>query len=186
MSRHLRTLAAVLLAAPLLAGCGAGVYAQTSVQGSSGNGATAKIGALSINGMNIVVPAGVNVSQKQPDASLMLRVFNAGAADQLIDVSVPADAAAGVVTQSPAQLVAGISGSNAPAFNPIDLPATSSTGIGQEGLIPAIRVLGLKTSSSAWVPVTLQFKNAGTSIVPVLVVPAAGYNSGVPVPRRAL
>lgn len=187
MSRRRLALVALLVATPILAGCGAGVRAQTNIQGPSGNGASARVGTLVVNGMNLVVPPSAKTTSTPGDASLMLRVFNGGDQDQLTGVVLPTGVATDVVTPRVAAITTG-SGTQALAvstarFVPIEVPASGNVGIGQDGLIPAIKVVGLKSEASAWIDVTLQFKNAGNVTVPVLVVPSAGYNAGVPVPR---
>lgn len=187
MSRRHLAFAALLLLTPVVAGCGTGVHAQTNIQGASGNGASVVIGPLSLNGINIVVPPDAKGSGVATDASLMLRVFNGSDNDQLIGVSLPGGLAQSVVTvprqpTSPGTLP-GVLPQAPGTFVPIDLPRASSVSVGQSGFVPDIKIVGLKTTASAFVDVTLQFKNAGNVTVPVLVVPAVGYNSGVPVSR---
>ncbi len=185
MSRRHLAFAALLLLTPVVAGCSTGIAAQSNMQRASGNGASVVVGPLSVNGINIVVPT-EGKGSAATDASLMLRVFNGSDNDQLIGVSLPAGRAQSVVTVQGQPTSAGALPTVLPpapgGFVPIDLPPASNVSVGQGGLVPAIKIVGLKTTSSAFVDVTLQFKNAGNVTVPVLVVPAAGYNSSVPVP----
>lgn len=161
LPRHLRASAllatGLLVASPVLTGCFSGSAATTSVQSTqnSGNGTDAQVGDLAIENVTVVLgPEGSG------SATLIGSVFNNGSADDaLVDVTINGTPA--VVTP----------GSEA-------IPAGGSASYGYDGT-HFINSYTFDAEPSAYVPVTLQFANAGIVEMSVLSVPATGIYEGI-------
>ena len=161
LPRHLRASAllatGLLLTAPALTGCFSGPAATTSVQSTqnSGNGTDATVGDLDIENATIVLgPEGSG------SATLIGSVFNNGTQDDtLVDVKINGTPA--VVTPGAEQI-----------------PAGGSTKYGYDST-NFINSYTFDAEPSAYVPVSLQFANAGVVEMSVLSVPATGIYEGI-------
>lgn len=161
LPRHRRASAllatGLLLASPVLTGCFSGKAATTTVQSTmnSGNGTDANVGDLAIENATIVLgPEGSG------SATLIGSVFNNGAQDDmLVDVT---------INGTPAVVTPGAE----------KIPAGSNATYGYDSM-KFINSYTFDAEPSAYVPVTLQFANAGVVEMSVLSVPATGIYEGI-------
>lgn len=161
LPRHLRAsallAAGLLVASPVLSGCFSGPAATTTVQSTqnSGNGTDANVGDLAIENVTVVLgPDGSG------SATLIGSVFNNGSADDtLVDVT---------VNGTPAVITPGAE----------KIPAGGSATYGYDGT-NYINSYTFEAEPSAYVPVTMQFANAGVVEMSVLSVPATGIYAGI-------
>lgn len=154
--RTTAALAIVTLAVtPMLAGCFSGPAATTTVQSgqNSGNGQSAKAGDLSVENATLVL--GENGS-----ATLIGSVFNAGGQDDRI-LAVTINGTPAVVTPG-SELI----------------PANGGINYGYDGT-HYINTYTLQVEPSAFVPVTMQFQNAGSVEMSVMTVPPTGIYEGI-------
>jgi hypothetical protein len=146
-----------LVASPLLSGCYNGFDATTNVQSTmnSGNGTQEIIGDLRIENATLVTgPEG------SKSGTLIATLVNTGrVADRLLAVTI--NGAPAYVTPGAGEL----------------LPATA-VNFGYEGDF-WLNAYELDIASSSYVPVTMQFENAGVRVFSVLSVPPAGYYEGI-------
>jgi len=163
--RGVATLAAGIVAAAALAGCGAGNNSQSSRPYTAPNAGAGTLGQLTITDVFLLPP-------RLPggDASLHAAVITQGAPDQLVGVSVQS---ADPVTGTPVTL---------PAFTSTVLPvpdlsvsAVLPTPPGQV-VGPMLTVPNLTTPAGSNVAVTFSFRDAGTlTIAAPVTTPQAAY-----------
>jgi len=154
--RALGTLALALALTSTVSGCYSGFGATTTMQSqmNSGNGVQAKVGPIRVENATLV-----QAPNDAPGATLLMTIFNDGVrADELSTVLIDnvAPTPKGAIPLSPG-------GSVAFAFNS-DMFLNACT---------------LQASAGTYVPVTLQFRDAGIVQVNMLVVPNAGYYEGI-------
>lgn len=139
-----------------MSGCYSGFGATTTMQSqmNSGNGVQARVGAIRVENATLVqAPEGAR------GATLLMSLFNDGvAADELSTILIDNAAA---TPSEPVPLKAG--SSVAFAFNSDKWRNACS----------------LEAAAGTYVPVTLQFRDAGVVQVSLLVVPNAGYYEGI-------
>jgi hypothetical protein len=139
-----------LLLVGALAGCHQGQNANTTIQGETGNGAGAEVGALQVAAARVVA------GQQDGTAALTATVLNAGA---------EADALEG----------AAIAGSAAVLLpDPIELPPGARVAIGTTR-DQRVQFSGLQARAGQFVDLTLQFARGGDVEVQVLIVPPVGF-----------
>ena len=156
-SRYFLALAALLVASTTaLTGCYSGFRATTNVESTmnAGNGTGAQIGPIRIENATLVLgPAGSTA------ATLLTTIVNQGPADTLIFAE---------INKTPVYVT--------PGSEEIPAGAAISYGYNSESWINAYKPAA---TVSTFVPVTLQFKNAGIVKFTVLVVPPVGFYEGV-------
>jgi copper(I)-binding protein len=158
----------VLLVSPLaLAACSAGQVTQTATQERDKVGAMGKVGNLTVRQVEFLSPRG-GAYERGDDAELQLAVVNSGAEDDtLVDVSgegfgdVEFDNGS---TASPT----GSSTSGASSDAGIDIPADSTTFIGDE-LTVTLTDLDEALTTGQSLELTFSFENAGEITLPVTV-----------------
>lgn len=146
-----------LLTAPLLSGCFSGFGATTTMQASmnSGNGTQAQVGGIRIEGATLVRGA-----EGSKTGTLIVTLVNTEAApDRLIGVTI-----GGV----PAYVTPGTG----------ELVMNNALNYGYDG-DAWINTYTLEAAPSSYVPVQMQFENAGTVDFTVLTVPATGIYEGI-------
>lgn len=161
LPRHLRASAvlatSLLLASPVLTGCWSGQDATTTVQSTmnSGNGTDADLGDLAIENVTVVLgPEGTG------SATLIGSIFNNGDQDDtIVDVT---------INGTPAVVTPGAE----------TIPAGGNATFGYDGA-KFINSYTFEAEPSAYVPVTLQFANAGIVEMSVMSVPATGIYEGI-------
>jgi copper(I)-binding protein len=150
---------AMALLIPALAGCEAGLNAPTLQFHEVPSGAHAVYNGITINNAFVLgAPSGSTVPSGG-SASMFMSLFNGGTtSDQLVGVSAPGTAGSVKVTNGAISL---------PVSSPVNL----------EGPHPAIILSNLsKTlSSGGSIPVTLDFKHAGSVTLNVPVQPQSFY-----------
>lgn len=154
---HVAALAAlVVLAVPTLSGCFSGSEATTNMQATmnSGNGVTADVGPLRIDGATIVM------ADATPNGTLTARVTNVGAEPDTL-VSATINGAPAYITPDGGAIAPG-----------------TATSFGYQSQV-WINAYGLDVPISSYVPVTLTFEKAGPVDLSVLTVPRAGYYTDV-------
>ncbi len=158
-SRARRSAAALavltLAATPLLGGCFSGPTATTTVQSgqNSGNGVAADAGSMAIENATLVT--GPNGS-----ATLIGSVFNNGTVDDRIT--------AVTINGTPASITPGAEA----------IAAGTGVNFGYDG-INYINTYTLQAEPSAFVPVSMQFENAGSVEFRVMTVPPTGIYEGI-------
>jgi hypothetical protein len=155
---HVVAIAAlVVLATPALTGCFSGMEATTNMQATmnSGNGVQADAPPIHVENATLVLgPEG------SKSATLVTRIVNTGvAADALVSAS---------VNGVPATITAG-AGELAPG-------ASVSFGFESDSWINAY---ALDVPAATYVPVQLDFRDAGQVSMSVLAVPPVGYYEGI-------
>lgn len=156
--RSAAVLAALALAAtPLLGGCFSGLESTTSWQSqfNSGNGVQQTVGDVSIENATLV-----RGPEGSGSATLIGTVFNAAGADDAI--------VAVTINGTPAMLTPGSE----------IIPAGGSTSFGYDGT-NFINTYAFKAEPSAFVPVTVQFANAGLASLSVMTVAPVGVYEGI-------
>ena len=149
--------ALLLAAAPLLGGCWQGKAATTTVQATqpTGNGTSVAVGAVRVENATVVKDVA------GPNASLLVSLFNTGEQeDALVAVEVN-----------------GLPATVNPAGAP--LPTGGTTGVSYG--FPGTNTISFTTDAevSTYVPVLMQFRNAGVVEFDALIVPRAGYYAEV-------
>jgi hypothetical protein len=146
-----------LAAGPFLSGCYSGFDATTNVQSTmnSGNGTQEIVGDLRIENATLVTgPEG------STSGTLIATLVNTGrGADRLLGVTI--NGAPAYITPGAEEL----------------LPATA-VNFGYDGDF-WLNTYDLDIASSSYVPVTMQFENAGVRAFTVLSVPPTGYYEGI-------
>ena len=146
-----------LAASPLLSGCYSGFDATTHAQSTmnSGNGTQEIVGDVRIENATLVTgPAG------SKSGTLITTLVNTGrVADRLLGVTI--NGVPAYVTPGAGEL----------------LPATA-VNFGYDGDF-WLNTYELDIASSSYVPVTMQFENAGVRSFSVLSVPPTGYYEGI-------
>jgi hypothetical protein len=149
---------AVLLlgATPLLSGCWQGQGAATSLQAfqPSGNGAWADLGSVRVQNATIVKGEGAN-------ASLIVSLFNTGEEDDAL-IAVEVDGVPATVT---------------PEGELIPRGGASGVNYGYAGTNSITFTTDAEVST--YVPVLMQFRNAGVTEFSALIVPKTGYYEDV-------
>jgi hypothetical protein len=163
-----RTAAVLALAlVPVLSACSIGVHAGTTMQGPSGNGASAGVGAMELRGITIVTADGDTTK-----ATVIGTIVNTSPTDD--------DVLTGVSVVDPTGATATITGTSAGAGQ-IAVPAnrpTSSVRIGYNADYD-VDITGLTIAPTAFAQVQFTFQNAGTVVVPTMVVPPTGIYAGL-------
>lgn len=149
-------IAAVALV-PALGGCWTGLQAATTLQGPSGDGGHATIGSVDVRQAVLVATNPVTGTE-----TISAAVINNGNSDDVLQSIVVGNGSAS--TSLP---TAGLS-----------LAAGGAIAFGWNGG-PSVGVYGLKAPISSFVQLTFVFRDAGTTSVQALVVPATGYYSAV-------
>lgn len=146
-----------LAATPLLAGCWNGQRASTTMQSlmNTGNGTQVQVGSIRVENATIVKDLTGST------ASLTMALFNVGNEDDVL-VAVEIDGVP--VTVSPASPV---------------LPRGGITGVSFGWNSANTVSFTTDAEMSTYVPVLLQFRNAGVTEFTSLVVPKAGYYADV-------
>lgn len=146
-----------LVASPLISGCYSGFKATTNVQSTmnSGNGTQEIAGDLRIENATLVTgPKG------SKSGTLITTLVNTGRVpDRLLAVTI--NGAPAYVTPGAGEL----------------LPGTA-VNFGYDGDY-WLNTYELDIAASSYVPVTMQFENAGVKAFSVLSVPPAGYYEGI-------
>lgn len=138
-----------------LAGCGAGLKAQTYQTRNAGDASNVNVGALSVRNVSVLPPAGGRIHPVGGQAPGVLAITNTGSQpDRLIEASSPG-AAEVVLTQD------GKPGG-------VDVPASGSTG---ESAGFVLQGLTAPLGTGEYVTMTLRFERSGTVevLVPVAV-----------------
>lgn len=151
-------MAALLVAAtPLLGGCWQGKAATTTVQAGqpTGNGTSVAVGSVRVENATVVKDAvGAN-------ASLLVSLFNTGETDDAL-VAVEVNGLPATVNPAGAMLPkGGVSGVS------YGYPGTNTIAFTTDAAV------------STYVPILMQFRNAGVVEFDALVVPRAGYYADV-------
>ena len=151
-------LAAILLTAtPLLGGCWQGKAATTTVQATqpTGNGVSVAVGPVRVQNATVVKDVA------GPNASLLVSLFNTGTQDDAL-VAVEVNGLPATVTPAGALL-----------------PKDGVSGVSYG--YPGDNTIAFTTDAavSTYVPVLMQFRNAGVVEFEALVVPRAGYYADV-------
>ena len=157
LSRRAALTACVAALVLTLAGCWTGQNAYTSPQQPSGDGGFATVGKIQVRQTVLVQTNPVTGAD-----TLSISLANDGASDDVLQALVVGDGTA--TTSLP---TAGL-----------NLPAGGATSLSWNGA-PSVGVYGLKAGLSTFVRVTLVFRDAGTTAVQALVVPATGYYAGI-------
>lgn len=148
-------IAAVAMASTLT-GCYSGFGATTTMQSqmNSGNGVQAKVGAIRVENATLV-----QAPQGAPGVTLLMTLFNDGLrADELTTVLIDNVAA------TPAGAI------------PVDAGGSVAFAFNSERWLNACT---LAAEAGTYVPVTLAFRDAGVVQESLLVVPNAGYYTGI-------
>lgn len=142
---------------PVLSGCWQGLDAATTLQAqqASGNGAAVDLGAIRIQNATIVKADGA------ADASLIVSVFNNGVEEDAL-VAVEIDGVPATVTPSGALI-----------------PKGGSTGVNYGYSGTNTITFPTDAEVSTYVPVLMQFRNAGVAQFEALIVPNTGFYSEV-------
>lgn len=163
-----RTAAVLALAlVPVLSACSIGVNAGTSTQGPSGNGANADAGPMQLRGITIVTGTG-----SSSNASIIGTIVNTSPTQD--------DVLTGVTVVDPTGATATISGT-AVASGQIPVPANRPTSAVRIGFNADydVYLTGLQIDPTAYAQVQFTFQNAGTVVVPTMVVPPTGIYEGL-------
>ena len=161
MTRNRRTAALLtvvaIAATPLLAGCWNGQRASTNMQSlmNTGNGTQVQVGSIRVENATVVKDLTGN------SASLTMALFNVGTEDDVL-VSVEIDGVPATV--SPASAV---------------IPRGGVSGVSFGWNSPNTISFATDAEVSTYVPVLLQFRNAGVTEFTSLIVPRAGYYADV-------
>lgn len=156
-----------LVLVPVLSACSIGVNAGTSLQGASGNGASADVGPMELRGITIVTANGDTTK-----ATVIGTIVNTSTTTD--------DVLTGVSVVDPVGATATITGAAAGAGQ-IPVPAnqpTSSVRIGYNADYH-VDITGLTVAPTAFAQVQFTFRNAGTVVVPTMVVPPTGIYAGL-------
>ena len=162
-----RTAAVLALAVvPLLSACSIGVNASTSVQGPSGNGASATVGTIQLRGITIVTGAAPSTS-----ATIIGTIVNTGTEDDVLT---------GITILAPTGATAVITGPSVTGGQ-IPLPAARPTSAVSLGFNSDynVDISGLTIDPTAYAQVQFTFQNAGTVVVPTMAVPPSGIYTGL-------
>lgn len=162
-----RTAAVLALAVvPLLSACSIGVNASTTVQGPSGNGASANVGTMQLRGITIVTGAAPSTN-----ATIIGTIVNTGSTDDVLT---------GVTLLAPTGATAAITGTSV-AGGQIPVPAARPTAAVRIGFNADyhVDISGLTIDPTAYAQVQFTFQNAGTVVVPTMAVPPTGIYAGL-------
>lgn len=155
MHRSFSRLVPVAAAAVLATGCSAGQVAQTASQVPSVDGLAVDVGDIALRDITLELPSG-GFYEAGDDARVLFVAVNENAleADRLLSVS--SEAFGGGTDESASDL-------------PVELPPNTDVGFREDG--PVVELIGVNEllRSSASVPVTFTFEEAGevTVMVPV-------------------
>ena len=141
-----------LMAVLPAAGCYQGFEGTVNSQGPTGNGTDIEVGALRVQDTTLVADATGSGS-----AALIMTLINDGEADDAL-VSASIESVGAGATEGPIQVAAG-----------------SAVKVGGPAGSPAIAFTGLTQPAGTYVDVTLSFRDAGSTTVPVALVPGTGY-----------
>lgn len=147
----------LLSVSPLLSGCWQGQQASTTVQANqpTGNGVSVNVGSVRVQNATVVK------DETGSNASLLVSLFNVGQEDDAL-VAVEVGGLPATVTPAGAILPkGGISGIT------YGFDGTNTIGFTTDAVV------------STYVPVLMQFRNAGVVEFEALVVPRAGYYADV-------
>jgi copper(I)-binding protein len=163
---RLLAIAAAVALIPALAGCAAGLNAQTNRPFDTTDGASTVFNNIAIRDVFVLGPEPSTALQPGQSASMFLALVNNGSADQLTAVSAPGTAASVTIQRGTVKL-------------PPGRPALLT------GPEPQLVLTGLTRSVSGgqYILVALTFQNAGTvtMIVPV-IAPIDSYATFLPPP----
>lgn len=157
-----------LVLVPVLSACSIGVNAGTSTQGPSGNGANADAGPMQLRGITIVTGSGASSS----NASVIGTIVNTSPTQD--------DVLTGVTVVDPTGAKATITGT-AVTSGQIPVPANRPTSAVRIGFNADyhVDITGLTIDPTAYAQVQFTFQNAGTVVVPTMVVPPTGIYEGL-------
>ncbi|MFY9325065.1 MAG: hypothetical protein WAO29_01220 [Candidatus Nanopelagicales bacterium] len=149
---------AFLAAALLIAGCGAGPNAFTSLQGPTGDGTYEEINK--VYAQNVVI-----VIDQNSNATLVATLINnSGQADALIDV---------VISNPSPQRI------NFTPAGPLNLPMGQRVNLGNTPESAHVDLLNFPAKNSSYVSITLVFEKAGALPLNVLTVEPADIYEGI-------
>ena len=145
-------LAVSLLAVLPTAGCYQGANGTVNSQGPTGNGTDVKVGTLQAQNTTLVADA-----TGSGTAALVMTIVNDGeSADALVAAALD-------------------SGATGATEGPVAVPAGAAVRLGGPGGEPAIAFSGITQTAGTYAEVTLSFRDAGSTTLPVAIVPAVGY-----------
>jgi hypothetical protein len=152
-SRTAAALAACLLAVLPTAGCYQGFDDTVNTQGPTGNGTDFLVGEdLKVQDATLVVDP-----EKPSNGNLIMTIINEGEVDDAL-VSATIESAGNGATEGP-----------------IEVRAGTAVKVGGPGGAPGVAFIGLTEPPGSYATVTVQFRNAGSEQVDVVVVPATDY-----------
>jgi copper(I)-binding protein len=155
---RLAMMAAAAALVPALAGCAAGVNAQTNQPFTPTDGASTVFHNIAIRNVFVLGPAVAGTLQPGQAAGMFLALVNNGSPDQLTAVSAPG-------TASSVKIRGGT----------VQLPQNRAALL--TGPAPEVVLTGLTRTlvGGQSIPLTLTFRNAGTIAMIIPVVPRANY-----------
>lgn len=145
-------LAVSLMAVLPAAGCYQGFDGTVNSQDPTGNGTYFEVGDLRVQNTTLVADGSGSGS-----AALVMTIINDGEADDAL-VSASIESVGAGATEGPVQVTAG-----------------SAVKVGGPGGAPAIAFIGLTQPAGTYADVTLTFRDAGSTTVPIALVPGTGY-----------
>ena len=154
-------IAAVAALIPALAGCEAGANAPTQQWHQPTDGAAAVLHGIAIRNVFVLAAPANAALAAGKSAGLFLALVNSGSPDRLLSISAPG-------TAKSVQL---------PGGSPV--PLARSQAVLLTGPQPKVILTGLVRSlpGGSFIPVTMNFQNAGSITLSVPVVPQALYYS---------
>ncbi len=155
---RLATIATAVALIPAIAGCAAGLNAQTTRPFDTTDGASTVFHNISIRNVFVLGPELNGTLQPGQTAGMFLALVNNGGSDQLTAVSAPGTATAVTIRGGTVNL-----SQRQPALLTGPTPDVVLTGLTRR----------LNGGQSA--PIALTFRNAGTVVMIVPVVPQANY-----------